>query len=155
VKLDWSIRTAIKTATLRLCLLGPHSYDEAQRLAIAEVAKAERLKAASRPPTPKPPPHMSPEARGFWEKMMTPLTLTREPSGPTPIAAPRPTHRKARATTGEPKLSQPHPVEPQLPTPLLYVSGGPRSSAQNITDEFRNDPATANWRADERARGLL
>jgi hypothetical protein len=159
MKLPWHIKNAIETLTASHCLLGPHSHAEAQRLAIAEVAKAERLKAATRPPAKKAPANiMSPDARAFWALMMTPLPPRWKPSDSAPIARPTPTARKQPPVSGAPKQAQPKPTEPTQPTrptPLLYVSGGPRSSAQNITDEFLNSPATTNWRADEQRRGLL
>lgn len=100
-------------------------------------------------------------ARHFVERMMRPLTLEQifgpAPSGPAPIARPTPAPKNARAATGEARQAVAPQTEPPSDLGLASVGvyTGKPSLARNITDEFRNDPTTTNWRADERRRGLL
>jgi hypothetical protein len=50
-------------------------------------------------------------------------------------------------------IKQPKPPKPRpQPSnqPLLYCYGGAHQAALDITDEFTQDPATAQWRADQR-----
>jgi hypothetical protein len=177
MKLAQRIRNAIEDKVRELCA-GSLDYAEAERRAIRAVAAAERTKLLAgrangnelfeRPGATKtqaiPSGVLEAAAAQFRWAMMKPITREQlfglPPSTPASsvpsVARPRPAPKNARVTTGEPQATQPQPVEPQLPaTPLLYVSNGPRGSAMNITEEFRNDPATSNWRADERRRGLL
>lgn len=176
MKLARRIRNAIEDKVRELCA-GSLDFAEAERRAIRAVAAAERTKLLAgrangselfeRPGATKtqaiPSGVLEAAAAQFRWAMLKPITREQifgpPPSTPASsvpsVARPRPAPKKQRTATGAPQATQPKPVEPQLPTPLLYVSTGPRTSAQNITDEFRNDPATTNWRADERRRGLL
>jgi hypothetical protein len=172
-KLAWRIRHAIAEKTRQLCV-GSLDRAEAERRAIREVAAAEKVKAREgrtsvgqlfeQPQVfrnPAIPAHVwEAAAERFTQLMMRTLTLapTPKPPPPSPTRGHGPVSPKQPMATGGPKQPVPRPTEPSRSPPLLYVSGGSRRSAQNITREFRNSPTTQNWlasRDEENVRASL
>jgi hypothetical protein len=141
--------------------------EEAERIAVAEVARELKMEA---PPPPPPIPLADKVSRRIradaeWVRawLLAPVRLVtpRPPPDYVPPAAPPHTRRRRQADT----IPPPEPADqpPTILGPLLYTSGDgvPR---ENINAEFENDPrfrrvagfavaadeATRNWPSQNR-----
>jgi hypothetical protein len=129
----------------------PVSWDEAHKIAIQEVARAERAKQAN-PSAPPAPKALSNAAAELWEMINRPLpVIDLRDSAPEPVSNVSTVKRDSEAR----EVAVPTRKEPQLASkarsgPLLYTS--PRRGPIGINDEFRDDETTSNWRTQQRDR---
>jgi hypothetical protein len=153
-------RITTRAARLRLTATTELTREEAERQAIAQIAKELKLPSPARLPkaTPNTPGWVRSIAAKVTARLLEDYVPPYSPDHSLPQSGSArrvtPTHPRARRAAPKATTAETPAPEPTVSMPLVYTAG--MHAVTNINDEFTDarwsDQSTENWRADQRKR---